>query len=64
MTGRLLVGLRWWEETNDAGESTWRYESLDAQKLKGINALGTGVSGHCVGGGRGGGDTKGDCVWV
>eukprot|EP01029_Cantina_marsupialis_P014179 TRINITY_DN31390_c0_g1_i2.p2 TRINITY_DN31390_c0_g1~~TRINITY_DN31390_c0_g1_i2.p2 ORF type:complete len:164 (+),score=18.60 TRINITY_DN31390_c0_g1_i2:135-626(+) len=25
ITGRLLVGLRWWSELNDEGESTWKY---------------------------------------
>jgi len=27
VTGRLLVGLRWWNDASDAG-STWRFESL------------------------------------
>ena len=78
MTGRLLVGLRWWEETNDSGpkpthrgavhtigpayrpvaslppapphtrrllsisldakgDSVWRFESLDPERLKAIS---------------------------
>jgi hypothetical protein len=27
VTGRLLVGLRWWNEVDDSGTSTWVYES-------------------------------------
>mmetsp|Transcript_11339 Transcript_11339/g.12989 ORF Transcript_11339/g.12989 Transcript_11339/m.12989 type:complete len:235 (-) Transcript_11339:142-846(-) len=29
ITGRLLVGLRWWNDISDDGESEWRFESLD-----------------------------------
>ena len=29
VAGRLLVGLRWWNEVTDAGGSNWRFESLD-----------------------------------
>ena len=28
ISGRLLVGLRWWNETTDEG-SNWRFESLE-----------------------------------
>lgn len=31
VSGRLLVGLRWWNEINADGESMWHYESLDQQ---------------------------------
>eukprot|EP00730_Choanoeca_flexa_P015892 TRINITY_DN7402_c0_g1_i2.p1 TRINITY_DN7402_c0_g1~~TRINITY_DN7402_c0_g1_i2.p1 ORF type:complete len:184 (+),score=15.29 TRINITY_DN7402_c0_g1_i2:110-661(+) len=27
VTGRLLVGLRWWNQIDDQGQSKWRYES-------------------------------------
>eukprot|EP00053_Salpingoeca_punica_P003637 m.44367 g.44367 ORF g.44367 m.44367 type:complete len:209 (+) comp12320_c0_seq3:142-768(+) len=27
ISGRLLVGLRWWNEVSDDGESKWRFES-------------------------------------
>ena len=27
VSGRLLVGLRYWNEIDDAGVSTWRFES-------------------------------------
>jgi hypothetical protein len=27
ISGRFLVGLRWWNKVNDAGESRWRFES-------------------------------------
>jgi len=29
VSGRILVGLRWWNEINDLGESVWKFESLD-----------------------------------
>ena len=29
ITGRLMVGLRWWNKINDDGTSEWVYESLD-----------------------------------
>ena len=33
VAGRLLVGLRWWNEVTDAGGSNWRFESLaDGQR--------------------------------
>jgi hypothetical protein len=31
VTGRLLVGLRWWNDVDEQGRSTWRFESLDQQ---------------------------------
>lgn len=31
VSGRILVGLRWWNETTENGESIWRFESLDKQ---------------------------------
>lgn len=34
VTGRLLVGLRWWNEANDTG-SAWRFETLP-QGVRGI----------------------------
>eukprot|EP00294_Goniomonas_avonlea_P009404 CAMPEP_0114555652 /NCGR_PEP_ID=MMETSP0114-20121206/8867_1 /TAXON_ID=31324 /ORGANISM="Goniomonas sp, Strain m" /LENGTH=226 /DNA_ID=CAMNT_0001740799 /DNA_START=18 /DNA_END=698 /DNA_ORIENTATION=+ len=29
VTGRLLVGLRWWNEVKEDGTSEWRFESLE-----------------------------------
>mmetsp|Transcript_7216 Transcript_7216/g.10621 ORF Transcript_7216/g.10621 Transcript_7216/m.10621 type:complete len:227 (+) Transcript_7216:48-728(+) len=29
ISGRILVGLRWWNEVNEDGESSWRFESKD-----------------------------------
>jgi len=29
VTGRLMVGLRWWNDVSEDGTSTWRYESID-----------------------------------
>lgn len=31
ISGRLLVGLRWWSETDDDGSSIWVFESADAE---------------------------------
>ena len=28
VSGRLLVGLRWWTEVAEDGSSVWRYDSL------------------------------------
>lgn len=33
VTGRLLVGLRWWTTVDDEGHETWFFESFD-QKVK------------------------------
>ncbi|EFJ28157.1 hypothetical protein SELMODRAFT_146417 [Selaginella moellendorffii] len=37
VSGRILVGLRWWNEIDDQGESVWRFESLDQQSLERLN---------------------------
>ncbi|XP_027936077.1 Golgi apparatus membrane protein-like protein ECHIDNA [Vigna unguiculata] len=37
VSGRILVGLRWWNEINDLGESVWRFECLDQESLARIN---------------------------
>jgi hypothetical protein len=29
ISGRLLVGLRWWNETTQDGQSVWVFESAD-----------------------------------
>ena len=29
ITGRLLVGLRWWSDFDDEGKEIWRFESYD-----------------------------------
>lgn len=34
VSGRLLVGLRYWNEIDEAGLSTWRFESRDAEGMK------------------------------
>lgn len=28
ITGRYMVGLRWWNKTNDNDESQWMYETI------------------------------------
>ncbi|CAI5964159.1 unnamed protein product [Closterium sp. NIES-64] len=35
VSGRILVGLRWWNETDEAGETLWHFESLD-QAVSGV----------------------------
>ncbi|KNA14213.1 hypothetical protein SOVF_109000 [Spinacia oleracea] len=37
VSGRILVGLRWWNEINDLGESIWKFESLDPESLARMN---------------------------
>lgn len=32
ISGRLLVGLRWWNESNDVGETIWVFENADPQR--------------------------------
>lgn len=34
VSGRLLVGLRYWNEIDEAGVSTWRFESRNAEGMK------------------------------
>ncbi len=29
ITGRLMVGLRWWSETQEDGQTVWRYEAQE-----------------------------------
>ncbi|CCJ31172.1 unnamed protein product [Pneumocystis jirovecii] len=36
VSGRLLVGLRWWNETNSEGESIWIFESADPQNKQNV----------------------------
>jgi len=33
VTGRIMVGLRWWNDLADDGSSTWRFESIDDPSL-------------------------------
>ena len=33
MSGRKLVGLRYWNYTSDAGENEWQFESRDAEGM-------------------------------
>ncbi|KAK2640049.1 hypothetical protein Ddye_027844 [Dipteronia dyeriana] len=37
VSGRILVGLRWWNEINDEGESVWKFESLDQESMARMN---------------------------
>ncbi|KAL2345603.1 hypothetical protein Fmac_006888 [Flemingia macrophylla] len=37
VSGRILVGLRWWNEINDLGESVWKFECLDQESLVRMN---------------------------
>jgi len=40
VSGRILVGLRWWNEVQEGGNSVWRYESLQAgeREINGFDA--------------------------
>jgi hypothetical protein len=29
VTGRLLIGLRWWTDSNEKGNEVWKFESFD-----------------------------------
>ncbi|KQK07361.1 Golgi apparatus membrane protein-like protein ECHIDNA isoform X1 [Brachypodium distachyon] len=37
VSGRILVGLRWWNEIDDDGNSVWKFECLDAESLARMN---------------------------
>eukprot|EP00727_Mastigamoeba_balamuthi_P013581 m51a1_g8846 putative golgi apparatus membrane protein tvp23 homolog b-like (1492) ;mRNA; r:470165-476907 len=39
IAGRLMVGLRWWNEVHDDGSSVWRFESLDDKGRERLNRL-------------------------
>jgi len=38
LSGRLLVGLRYWNEIDESGVSRWRFESRDAEGMKAVRA--------------------------
>ena len=38
MSGRKLVGLRYWNFTNDAGENEWQFESRDPEGMARVAA--------------------------
>jgi hypothetical protein len=31
VSGRILVGMRWWNEIDDEGNSVWKFECLDGE---------------------------------
>eukprot|EP00245_Coleochaete_scutata_P007828 TRINITY_DN23609_c0_g1_i1.p1 TRINITY_DN23609_c0_g1~~TRINITY_DN23609_c0_g1_i1.p1 ORF type:complete len:185 (+),score=39.80 TRINITY_DN23609_c0_g1_i1:236-790(+) len=37
VSGRILVGLRYWSETSESGESVWKFESVDEQTMQSLN---------------------------
>ncbi|KAK4402109.1 Golgi apparatus membrane protein-like protein ECHIDNA [Sesamum angolense] len=37
VSGRILVGLRWWNEIDEDGESVWKFECLDQESMARIN---------------------------
>eukprot|EP00213_Chloropicon_mariensis_P003157 CAMPEP_0197471150 /NCGR_PEP_ID=MMETSP1309-20131121/2032_1 /TAXON_ID=464262 /ORGANISM="Genus nov. species nov., Strain RCC998" /LENGTH=170 /DNA_ID=CAMNT_0043008629 /DNA_START=72 /DNA_END=584 /DNA_ORIENTATION=- len=39
VSGRFLVGLRWWHEVNEDGSSQWKFESLSEEGLKTIDSF-------------------------
>jgi hypothetical protein len=39
VTGRLLVGLRWWSDFDERGKEVWRFESYDREhKANGVDS--------------------------
>ena len=34
VSGRLLVGLRWWNHVDDSGESKWHFESHEVSLMR------------------------------
>lgn len=34
VSGRLLVGLRWWNDVDEAGQNHWRFESFEARRRR------------------------------
>ena len=39
VSGRFLVGLRWWHEVSDDGSSEWKFESLDEEGQKTVETF-------------------------
>jgi len=39
VTGRLLVGLRWWNEVRENGDSEWVFESQEVRALALVRSL-------------------------
>jgi len=39
ISGRILVGLRWWNEVKEDGSEVWRYESSNEKKEKSIDTF-------------------------
>ena len=39
ITGRILVGLRWWSQVKDDGTEEWYFESLEEKKNAGIDSF-------------------------
>eukprot|EP00262_Sarcandra_glabra_P004470 TRINITY_DN1552_c0_g3_i1.p1 TRINITY_DN1552_c0_g3~~TRINITY_DN1552_c0_g3_i1.p1 ORF type:complete len:184 (-),score=23.91 TRINITY_DN1552_c0_g3_i1:161-712(-) len=37
VSGRILVGLRWWNEISEQGDSVWKFECLDQESLARMN---------------------------
>uniref|UniRef100_A0A0D3G3I2 Golgi apparatus membrane protein TVP23 n=1 Tax=Oryza barthii TaxID=65489 RepID=A0A0D3G3I2_9ORYZ len=37
VSGRILVGMRWWNEIDDEGNSVWKFECLDGEALARMN---------------------------
>jgi hypothetical protein len=39
LTGRMLVGLRWWSQVNPDGTEEWKFEGLNEKKSGGIDSF-------------------------
>uniref|UniRef100_A0A7S3CSL4 Golgi apparatus membrane protein TVP23 homolog n=1 Tax=Strombidium rassoulzadegani TaxID=1082188 RepID=A0A7S3CSL4_9SPIT len=50
VTGRLLVGLRWWSRVKDDGKEEWIFESLDQRNLNKIDTRVFWTSQYLMGG--------------
>ncbi|XP_063790356.1 Golgi apparatus membrane protein TVP23 homolog A isoform X5 [Pseudophryne corroboree] len=54
VTGRLLVGLRWWNQIDEDGKSHWIFEAKKALVIAGISLQSANLYGyiHCKTGGQ------------
>ncbi|XP_075798129.1 Golgi apparatus membrane protein TVP23 homolog A isoform X4 [Microtus pennsylvanicus] len=55
VTGRLMVGLRWWNQIDEDGKSHWVFEARKALVIAGISLQGANLYGYilCKMGGEG-----------
>ncbi|KAH0629567.1 hypothetical protein JD844_011734 [Phrynosoma platyrhinos] len=46
VTGRLMVGLRWWNQVDDDGKSHWVFEARKAVVIMGVTLQGANLYGY------------------